>query len=113
MSWILHMAWRDSRRQRRRLVFYTAAIAIGIAHFCHRTGCQSHRPGCSLGDLDLVDAGVERGQVLQALADRLLDRGVHVVQELGVERKFVGVDGVEDVLGAGAVAVQDDGCNPV
>ena len=25
------MAWRDSRRQRRRLVFYTAAIAIGIA----------------------------------------------------------------------------------
>ena len=31
MSWILYMAWRDSRRQRRRLVFYTAAIAIGIA----------------------------------------------------------------------------------
>ncbi len=31
MNWIVSMAWRDSRRHRRRLAFYTAAIAVGIA----------------------------------------------------------------------------------
>jgi putative ABC transport system permease protein len=31
MSWVLRMAWRDSRGQRRRLLLYTGAIAVGIA----------------------------------------------------------------------------------
>ena len=31
MPWILLMAWRDSRGQRRRLLIYAAAIAVGIA----------------------------------------------------------------------------------
>ncbi len=30
-KWILRMAWRDSRRHRRRLLLYTAGIAVGIA----------------------------------------------------------------------------------
>jgi putative ABC transport system permease protein len=30
-TWIFSMAWRDSRRHRRRLALYTAAIAVGIA----------------------------------------------------------------------------------
>ena len=31
MSWVLHMAWRDSRGRRWRLLLYTSAIAVGIA----------------------------------------------------------------------------------
>ncbi|MEW6756486.1 MAG: FtsX-like permease family protein [Candidatus Latescibacterota bacterium] len=31
MGWSLRMAWRDSRGQRRRLLLYTGAIALGIA----------------------------------------------------------------------------------
>ena len=31
MPWVLLMAWRDSRGQRRRLLIYAAAIAVGIA----------------------------------------------------------------------------------
>ncbi|MCC7264617.1 MAG: ABC transporter permease [Candidatus Latescibacteria bacterium] len=31
MAWLLRMAWRDSRGHRRRLLLYTAAIAVGIA----------------------------------------------------------------------------------
>lgn len=31
MGWVWHMAWRDSRGQRRRLLLYTSAIAVGIA----------------------------------------------------------------------------------
>lgn len=31
MGWIWRMAWRDSRGQRRRLLLYTSAIAVGIA----------------------------------------------------------------------------------
>lgn len=31
IAWVFSMAWRDSRRHRRRLALYTAAIAVGIA----------------------------------------------------------------------------------
>ncbi len=31
MSWILRMAWRDTRASRRRLLLYTASITLGIA----------------------------------------------------------------------------------
>ena len=31
IAWVFSMAWRDSRRHRRRLALYTASIAVGIA----------------------------------------------------------------------------------
>ena len=31
IPWVLNMAWRDSRGRRRRLLLYTASIAVGIS----------------------------------------------------------------------------------
>ncbi|MEE2658736.1 MAG: FtsX-like permease family protein [Candidatus Latescibacterota bacterium] len=38
MSWVLRMAWRDSRGQRRRLLLFTGAIAVGVTAFTSLRG---------------------------------------------------------------------------
>ena len=76
MTWILRMAWRDSRGHRRRLLLYTGAIAIGIAALTSLRGLSlAMKEGVARQAAELLgaDMEVESNRPFSADAEAVFD----------------------------------------
>lgn len=76
MTWILRMAWRDSRGFRRRLLLYTGAIAIGIAALTALRGLsRAMADGVARQATELLgaDLEVESDGPFSAVAEAVFD----------------------------------------
>ncbi len=60
MTWVLRLAWRDSRGYRRRLLLYTASIAVGVAALTSLRGLsRAMEAGVEQQALELLGAAME------------------------------------------------------
>jgi putative ABC transport system permease protein len=87
MSWVLRMAWRDSRGYRRRLLLYTSAIAIGIAALTALRGLSRAmeegvaRQATELLGADLeVESDLPFSDTAEAVFDSLGGRRARIVE---------------------------------
>ena len=84
-AWLLHMAWRDSRSHRRKLLLFTSSIAIGIGALVGMGNLSAtletaidEQAAALLG----ADMTIESRQPFDAAAEGLLDSigGTHARQ---------------------------------